>query len=178
MGQTRQDPRHSIRIVIWILLSDTDTDTGIVNSIKISSNTETAMPSEGGVPLKASNTQWSFQIKHWFNSIFDIEAKKKNTSIELVLANVITCMAAGHWLPLGDSMVKIFSFSGFVSGWIWSKIFFSLLHLLWNDKMTWEIVIFFYNFRSSWAVNYENEAGKRLLMNRTRIISAKGKGYI
>ena len=41
-------PRLSIRIVIWILLSDTDTDTGIGNSIKISANTETAMLSKGG----------------------------------------------------------------------------------------------------------------------------------
>ena len=45
-GGGRQDPRHSIRIVIWILLSDTDTDTGIGNSIKISANTETAMLSK------------------------------------------------------------------------------------------------------------------------------------
>ena len=36
----RQDPRHSIRIVIWILLSDTIV---FVNSIKISANTETSI---------------------------------------------------------------------------------------------------------------------------------------
>ena len=49
-------PRLSIRIVIWILPSDTV----FVNSIKISANTETAMLSMRDQRADSSSAHWTF----------------------------------------------------------------------------------------------------------------------